>query len=1168
MNDLFKSLSEENAFKELTQAIALEKTIAVYDMPLQERCFLACALSERLNRQVLFILPNERLARQASEICSRLLPERSALFEDGEIQFYHAVAGRDLDWQRLNVLYRAKTGLIRVLVCSAEALMSRLSSPSAFEQACFVVGCGEENSPQALADELLDLAYERVDMVEARGQFALRGDILDLYPPCEDSPVRLEFFDDQVDTLRSFDPLSQKSIAQMESLLITPSCEHYLPKMDREQAKAELQKLYETRKATELNSVSPNKALPKLKKGLDQLEKFGGFPGFSLWYPLLSLANASLLDWLDHPLVVLDTPDRAMQRLSDREKGFQELLTRALERQEALPEQIGLLRGAEESRALLQKRPILLSLELLTGLANFEPAQCLPLTGKAIKNYRAQGKDLSRDLKDWLEAGFKVCLFTGSESRMERLAQSLKEDGVRLESKETRGVRLFAKGLSDGFVWEGGKLVLVGENDLYYSARGKQGQAKTSGKRLQAFTDLKTGDYVVHEHHGIGLYKGTVRLQSEGSWQDYLLIQYKGNDKLYLPSDQFDRIQKYIGSAGEAPPINDLSSGDWEKQKSRVKSGLQKLAFDLVALYAKRQATPGYSFEAYTPWENQFGDQFDYDLTPDQEQAVADVFQDMESPQNMDRLLCGDVGYGKTEVALRAAFRAVMNGKQVALLAPTTILVQQHYLNFCKRFEGFSVKVSYLSRFQSAKDNQEVLKKAKTGEADILIGTHRLLSDDVHFKDLGLLIIDEEQRFGVKHKENIKRFKTKVDVLTMSATPIPRTLHMSLVGVRDMSILETPPENRYPVSSYVVDYDDGLVRDVVMREMKRGGQVFFLYNRVSSMEKMASKLRQMIPEADVAIAHGQMSEEKLENVMMDFIAGRHDILLCSTIVENGIDIPNANTLIVYDADCFGLSQLYQLRGRIGRSNRSAYAYFTVKPEKVITESAEKRLSAIKEFTEFGAGFRIAMRDLEIRGAGNIFGPEQSGQVSVVGYDLYCKMIEEAVRAAQGDLSLLNESELETRVDWKINAFLPDNYIKGEAQRIEIYKRIADIKTGEAQMELVDELIDRFGDPPLEVIHLTELSLMKNLANSIGIRFVSFKEGMISFKLDERFSPELQPLLYAILKTDQRLKLNRLRLGAEILLGLSGTEAPEALKIGIKTLDTLKKELSLLTDEKA
>ncbi|NLA53431.1 MAG: transcription-repair coupling factor, partial [Clostridiales bacterium] len=548
----------------------------------------------------------------------------------------------------------------------------------------------------------------------------------------------------------------------------------------------------------------------------------------------------------------------------------------------------------------------------------------------------------------------------------------------------------------------------------------------TAGQRIEAFTDLAVGDYVVHEHHGVGVYQGTVRLQSEGAWRDYLLIHYRGNDKLYVPLDQFERVQKYIGAGDNTPHLNDLGSSDWEKQRKKVKSGLQKLAFDLVKLYAARQTTDGFSFPSQPDFESQFNDYFEYELTPDQEKSVSEILDDMSRSINMDRLLCGDVGYGKTEVAVRAAFRAVINSRQVAFLAPTTILVQQHYETLKKRFEQFPISIEYVSRFRSAKANKETLLKASRGELDILIGTHRLLSKDVNFKNLGLLIVDEEQRFGVAHKEGIKNYKKTVDVLTLSATPIPRTLHMSMVGVRDLSLLESPPLDRFPVQTYVVDYSDTLIRDAILREKNRDGQVFFLYNRVADIERFASQLRQLVPEVKIAVAHGQMRENALEDVMVDFIAGQYDVLLCTTIIENGIDIPKANTIIIYNADHFGLSQLYQLRGRVGRSNRSAYAYFTVKPDKVLSETAEKRLAAIKEFTEFGSGFRIALRDLSIRGAGNMLGPEQSGQVSTVGYDLYCKMIEEAVREEQGDISGKRESELDTHVELHVKACLPEN----------------------------------------------------------------------------------------------------------------------------------------------
>ncbi|MDD3411520.1 MAG: transcription-repair coupling factor, partial [Eubacteriales bacterium] len=628
-----------------------------------------------------------------------------------------------------------------------------------------------------------------------------------------------------------------------------------------------------------------------------------------------------------------------------------------------------------------------------------------------------------------------------------------------------------------------------------------------------------------------------------------LLIQYAGSDKLYVPTDQFDRVTKFIGAEQNPPKLNRLGGQEWEKQKSKVKAGLKKLAFDLAELYARRQLQNGFAFSHDTPWQQEFEDGFPYELTADQQQSVAQIESDMESAHNMDRLLCGDVGYGKTEVALRAAFKAVVDSKQVAFLAPTTILAQQHYNTVKKRFAGFPVTVEMLSRFRTAKEQKETLAQLKEGKVDIIVGTHRLLAKDVQFKDLGLLIIDEEHRFGVAHKEAIKHMKTKVDVLTLSATPIPRTLHMSMVGIRDMSVLETPPEERLPVKTFVIPYDDQLIKEAIQRELARGGQVYFLYNRVRSIEQMYQRIKNLVPEARVGVAHGQMRENALEDVMMDFYGGAFDVLLCTTIIESGLDVPEANTLIVFDADRLGLSQLYQIRGRVGRSNRQAYAYFTVRRDKMLSETAEQRLSAIREFTEFGAGYRIAMRDLEIRGAGDVLGPEQHGHLSAVGYDMYCKLIEQAVGEAQGRKET---PELDTRVELRIDAFLPDEYVPEEKLRVEIYKRIAMIEDEASRLDIEEELIDRFGDVPEPVANLMNIAQLRAVTRQLGVSHLFLKPDGLHLRLDEKYLPDLNALYAAVQAVDERLAFTVTR-PPELLVREKNLTPETALPLAIELL---------------
>ena len=786
----------------------------------------------------------------------------------------------------------------------------------------------------------------------------------------------------------------------------------------------------------------------------------------------------------------------------------------------------------EAALSALHAQTMLAMTTILRPLAELRPTLLAQMGGMGAGSYGGRTKDMCDDVSRWLAGGWRVVILSGGSARGERMRQSFEDEGIDTQFDELGAkaplpgeCRIYPLMLSGGFQYPEIRLAVLVEGDVY-GAKGKAKKTKEKkGSKIASFTDLNVGDYVVHETHGIGIYQGTKRLTSEGASRDYLVVQYLGSDKLYVPADHLDRIQKYIGGGeGAAPKLSRLGGKDWDKQKSKVRESLKELAFDLVQLYAQRQKNKGHAFGKDTLWQQEFEENFPYEETPDQLQATEEIKRDMEREEPMDRLLCGDVGYGKTEVALRAAFKAVMDGKQVAILAPTTILAQQHYNTLLRRFEGFPVEADVLSRFSSPKEQKETLRRLKDGEIDIVVGTHKLLGKDVKFKDLGLLIVDEEQRFGVGHKETIKNMKKTIDVLTMSATPIPRTLHMSMVGIRDMSLLETPPQARYPVQTYVMEYQDSVIRDAILREIGRGGQVFFLYNRVGSIDQCHRQLQRLVPEARIAIAHGQMKENVLEDVMLDFSQQKYDVLLCTTIIESGLDIPLANTLIIYDADHFGLSQLYQTRGRVGRSNRLAYAYFTVRPGKVLSETAQKRLDAIREFTEFGSGFRIAMRDLELRGAGNLLGPQQSGHLANIGYDLYCKLLEEAVLEAQGQEPVKNK-DIETRMDVHVNAYLPAEYVTGDRQRLEVYKRIASIRTAEQRDDIEDELIDRFGDEPQCVANLVAVAYLKALCMSLGIDRVMQADG----RMDMRFSADAQvdgeKLFKAMQGFDKRLTLN-------------------------------------------
>lgn len=1186
-NQLFNALEKYAPWQKVLAASQKIGVSAIYDATESQRAYLAAALSQQTGRQVLYITPSEPLARRMAEDASAFISGGAAMLEAAELQFLRAVSGRETSWQRLSVISRIQSQNTRLLCVSSEALLTRYLPQSILEQSFLTVKVGDNLEPLDLMLRLTEIGYERMPMVEGKGQCALIGDILNVFPPDSDQAIRIEFFDTVIDSIRPFDVLTQRSLGKESQVHIGPALEYFIPQELRAQSAQRMHAALQGAMDKDLqhlqrfvphasqsnereeNDEEKSQSQAGFYRDIERLQDDGYFPNMQLWTNILYEQTQHLCDLLENPIVVIDTPDRSFSRIDERLGGFAQDLDLALQREEAVPAQQELLYSKHEIINRLKQQPIITMQELLRGMAGFEPSLTLQLKGEGLSRYQGRFAQLALSIKQWVADEFSVAILCSGASRAQRMQHALKEFDCPIPLLEEGSLSvkageaaLLQLPFSRGFIMEEAKLVLLTDSDVLGSSQRKVKKRHTAGQRIEAFTDLASGDYVVHEHHGVGIYQGTVRLQSEGAWRDYLLIDYRGNDKLYVPLDQFERVQKYIGAGDNSPRLNDLGSSDWEKQRKKVKSGLQKLAFDLVKLYAARQTAEGFSFPSQPDFESQFNDHFEYELTPDQEKAVNEILDDMAQAINMDRLLCGDVGYGKTEVAVRAAFRAVINSKQVAFLAPTTILVQQHYETLKKRFEHFPINIEYVSRFRSAKANKETLLKASRGELDILIGTHRLLSKDVNFKNLGLLIVDEEQRFGVAHKEGIKNYKKTVDVLTLSATPIPRTLHMSMVGVRDLSLLESPPLDRYPVQTYVVDYSDTLIRDAILREKNRDGQVFFLYNRVADIDRFASQLRQLVPEVKIAVAHGQMRENALEDVMVDFISGHYDVLLCTTIIENGIDIPKANTIIVYNADHFGLSQLYQLRGRVGRSNRSAYAYFTVKPDKVISETAEKRLAAIKEFTEFGSGFRIALRDLSIRGAGNMLGPEQSGQVSTVGYDLYCKMIEEAVREAQGDFSGQRESELDTRVELHVNAYLPENYVPGEAQRMEIYKRISLIETQQDMSDLMDDLIDRFGEPDEPVLNLMNVAYLRALSTSIGAELVTFTNEALKLRLNSQYAEDPAILYKSMLMSDYRLSLQSGKQTALLLL-LEGADDKKALHEGVSVLKKLTDNITKL-----
>ncbi|MDD2648724.1 MAG: transcription-repair coupling factor [Eubacteriales bacterium] len=1159
---IFSPIQNAGWFGDIKQTIALNKCACIYDLSQGQRPYLFCALANSLHkRQMLVIMQTEQAAQTACEDACQLLGAIAAYLPPNEINFFRAAAqSREIVDRRTETLCKLISGEIRMLFLSPAALCQPMLSKESFIGGTIALKDGDVFDPQALVQHLTRYGYQRVETISAKGECAIRGSILDVYPPSEQNAVRIEFFDDEVDSIRSFDALSQRSIERVKQCVIPPAQEYAF---DKEQARYFSDKLLvylgvDRELETETTELFPDlpplpdddddvdaedenakkidkggfsdeaTLLSSLRRRAEALASGISFDGFMTWLRTLSSENVTILDWMNAPIVCIDQPEAFSERVSNGELMYEEAFKNALERSEALPQQAKCLYSADELLSAIAPFPRVLTTDFLRSLSSIRPDSLYSWKGQSLSGYHSQINALIADMQSHLSQGRKVLILSGGHARAKRLLDSIDEAKLAVKSIESAedeigdSITLLPLAFHHGFILEDERFVLMSDEDIFSGSYRKSRQRRNAGERISAFTELKVGDYVVHELHGVGIYQGTTRIQSEGTYRDYLLIQYSGSDKLYVPTDQLDRVQKYIGGDSSAPKINKLGGTEWQRQKGKVKAGLKAMAFDLVKLYAARQDGNGFRFSPDSPWQRQFEEQFPYEPTDDQENAIADIKADMEKPQSMDRLLCGDVGYGKTEVALRAAFKAVMDSKQVCLLAPTTILAQQHYRTILKRFEGFPVQCEMLSRFRSPQEQKEIIAKVKEGKIDILVGTHRLLNKAIQYKDLGLLIIDEEQRFGVAHKEIIKNMKKNVDVLTLSATPIPRTLHMSMVGIRDMSLLEAPPEERYPVQTYVMEYSDAVIRDAILREIGRGGQIYFLYNRVQSIEKFYDRLRALVPEARIGIAHGQLREHALEDIMMDFYDGKYDVLLCTTIIESGLDIPTANTLIVFDSDRFGLSQLYQLRGRVGRSNRLAYAYFTVRPDKMLSETAQKRLTAIREFTDFGSGFRIAMRDLEIRGAGNILGPEQSGHMSTVGYDLYCKLMEEAVREMRGELG--QKHDLETRVELHADAYLPASYIPDEKARMDLYKRISLITFSGEREEMEDELVDRFGDIPPQVYNLLSIAQIRSLSNRLGVSLVTFRVGILVMRFDTACAPEGIYMLKAIQESGAKLTL--------------------------------------------
>ena len=1019
-----------------------------------------------------------------------LYPARDLLFYSADIH------GNLLTRQRIEVLKSLLTEPGGVVVTTVDGLMDHLLPLSLLKSRTISIQCGQTLDLEELKSQLAAVGYERMAQVDGMGQFSIRGGIVDIFPLTEETPIRIELWDDEVDSIRNFDVESQRSVEELSQAVIYPAAEVVLDEARLEEglrAIEEEEKTYEKALRDQHKSEAAHRISQAVKEFVESVRegwRLGGLDGYIHYF---CREAVSFLDYFPESssLIFLDEPLRLKEKSETVELEFRESMSHRLENGYMLPGQTGLLYPAAQVMARVQRNTTVMLTGLDQKLPGMKVAGKFGFTVKNVSSYQNSFEMLIKDLTRWKKEGWRVVLLSASRTRASRLASDLREYELRAfcpdQEKEIPNVLpgqiLVVHGnLHRGFEYPLIKFVFITEGDMFGVEKKKRKRKKTSyqGQGIRSFSELSVGDYVVHEEHGLGIYRGIEKVERDKVTKDYIKIEYGDGGNLYLPATRLESIQKYSGADGRKPKLNKLGGSEWAKTKSRVRGAVQEIAKDLVKLYAARQEKNGFQYGPDTVWQKEFEELFPYEETEDQLDAIEAVKSDMESKKIMDRLICGDVGYGKTEVALRAAFKAVQDSKQVVYLVPTTILAQQHYNTFVQRMKDFPVRVDMLSRFRTPAQQKRTLEGLRKGMVDIVIGTHRVLSKDLEFKDLGLLIIDEEQRFGVTHKEKIKKLKENVDVLTLTATPIPRTLHMSLAGIRDMSVLEEPPVDRMPIQTYVMEYNEEMIREAIGREMARGGQVYYVYNRVTDIEEVANRIAGLAPEAVVTYAHGQMREHELERIMADFINGDIDVLVSTTIIETGLDIPNANTLIIQDADRMGLSQLYQLRGRVGRSSRTSYAFLMYKRDKMLREEAEKRLQAIREFTELGSGIKIAMRDLEIRGAGNVLGAEQHGHMEAVGYDLYCKMLSQAVKALKDGES--QEESFETAVECDISAYIPASYIKNEYQKLDIYKRISAIETQEESMDMQDELMDRFGDIPASVDHLLRIAALKGQAH--------------------------------------------------------------------------------------
>lgn len=1114
MDTFYEPLRELQAFEEAVEQLGKQQGILLFTGCVEsQKTHLMYSLGRGWQVK-LIVTYSERRAKEIHEEY-QALGEEAFYYPAKDFLFFHAdIQGKELLRQRMRAVNRLLSGGEAVIVTTLDGCMDPLLPPGKLRDLILTVGIGSVVEMDAMKLRLVQMGYERVGQVDMPGQFAIRGGILDIYPLTEDYPVRIELWDDEVDSIRSFDPESQRSMENREEMTIYPAAE-LSPKDHR-------------------------------------------------------CEGVSLLSYIQEfrSLVFLDEVNRLFEQGETVEKEYRQNYENRMDKGQICAGQEEEIFSCEQVMYWIGKMRGAAFGALETTDKRMELAGRFRLDTRSVQSYNHHFELLVKDLKRWKKERYRVVLMCASRTRGRRLAEELLAEELNAFYSEEAGrvaqpgeIMVVHGNVFRGYEYPMIRFAVISETDVFGREKKKtrRKQRVYEGRRISSFTDLSPGDYVVHENHGLGIYRGIEKITVDKTVRDYMKIEYSRGACLYILATQLDMIQKYGSTeAQKVPRLNTLGGQDWRKTRSKVKGAVQEVAKDLVELYAARQSEKGYVYGPDTVWQKEFEELFPYEETEDQQKAIRDTKRDMESDRIMDRLICGDVGYGKTEVAIRAAFKAVQESRQVVYLVPTTILAQQHYNTFVQRMKEFPVRIDLLCRFRTPAQQKKTLEDLKKGLVDIVIGTHRVLSKDVQYRELGLLIIDEEQRFGVADKEKIKKLKTNVDVLSLSATPIPRTLHMSLAGIRDMSVLEEAPMDRVPVQTYVCEYDEGMVRAAIHRELARDGQVYYVYNRVETIQDISHRIQELVPEASVAFAHGQMKEHELERIMYEFIEGSIDVLVSTTIIETGMDISNVNTIIIHDADRMGLSQLYQLRGRVGRANRTAYAFLMYKKDKMLKEVAEKRLHAIRQYTDLGSGFRIAMRDMEIRGVGTLLGQRQHGHMQAVGYNLYCKMLNEAVLRMKGDAQGAEE-EFETIADFQIDAYIPDSYIRNEALKLDIYRRIAVIENEEERDDMLEELIDRFGEPPRSVLNLLEITRLRGQAHELYIREIQGRTDRIVFLMYEkaRINPARIPDLLELMGKDMAFKKAEPVQFVYRIREQGGRQEKDLLKLTAQVLDKMK-----------